>query len=67
MRGHAICTAARQRRARTAWEVEIQESRKMAMEPSTRLGRMPCGRTGLESGRMKKQKTERQRREKADK
>ena len=66
MRGHASWTAARQSKARHAWEVEIQERRKIDVKPRRRLERIPSGRTGLERGMMRKQKTERQRREKAE-
>jgi len=66
MRGQASCTLARHSKDRQAWEVEMQERKEMDKEPKIRLDKMAEGRTGLERGRMRKQKTERQRREKAE-
>jgi len=66
MRGQTSCTLARHSTDRQAWEVEMQERKEMDKEPKIRLDKMEEGRTGLEIGRMRKQKTERQRREKAE-
>ena len=66
MRGKTIWTAARESRARHSWGVEMKERRSRDTDPRMRLDTRGERRTGLERGRMRKQKTERLRREKAE-
>ena len=66
MRGQATWTAARVTRDRETWVVEMQVRRERDMEARMRLESMGEGITGLKRGRMRKQNTERQSREKAE-
>ena len=66
IRGQTIWTAARESRARHSWGVEKKERKSKDTDPRMRLDTRGERRTGLERGRMRKQKTERLRREKAE-
>ena len=66
MRGQTIWTAARESKARHSWGVDIRERRSRDTDPRMRLDIRGEGRTGLEKGRMRKQKTHRLSREKAE-
>ena len=65
MRGQTIWTAARDSRAKQSCVVERKERRSRDIVPRMRLDTRVEVRTGLERGRMRKQKTERLSREKA--
>ena len=66
IRGQTKWTAARESRARHSWGVEMKERRSRDTGPRMRQDTRGEGRTVLERGRMRKQKTDRLRREKAE-